>query len=301
VKIGRVDFLGWKDAYRISNGAFAAIVVPQVARIMSYGPVGGQNMLWVDDKLTPERGAKAAPLSPTQWQNYGGYKLWPAPENKWGGPVDWQLDRGPCRVEVGAGSLRLVGMSSVRHGIRFDRQITLAPEGSDLEIVQTAVNVSDKEVTTSIWDVTQVKADCVGFVPLGPGASFRSGAGRPPDGQWRRVGDMLLLKPSGKDGKLFISGPPGWLGCKRGALIYLKSFEIAATPPTEPETPREVYTSRDLDYIELEVVGPAATLKPGDATTLKETWRLLPAGPETATDEGLIKAVHDKAQVLGLQ
>lgn len=300
LSISRTDFRGWQDAWRISNGEYEVVVVPQIARIMAYGPAGGQNILWVNDALTPERPA-AAPPNPKEWQNYGGYKLWPAPEKDWDWPPDWQLDRGPCRVEAtGAGSLRLIGAPSSKHGIRFDREITLAPEGSHLSIVQTAVNVSDKPITASIWDVTQVRADCVGFVPLGPGAAYRTGEGGPPDEQWSKVDDMLLVKPAGKNGKVFISGPPAWLGCKRGGALFIKAFDMASAPPPEPETPREVYTG-DMGYTELEIVGPAVPLKPGETTTLNENWYLLPAGAEAATDAGLIKAVHEKAQHLGLK
>jgi hypothetical protein len=301
VNISRVNFLGWKDACRMTNGEFQVVIVPEIARIMAYGPVRGENVLWVNEDLTPERhGGLTVEPTRTEWQNFGGDKLWPAPEKSWTWPPDWQLDRGRCRAKVTAGgTLRLIGTPSLKHGIRFDREITLAPQGSRLDIVQTAVNVCDKAVTASIWDVTQVRSDCVGFVPLGPSATLRTGAGGPPDEQWQRVSDMLLVKPSGKNGKLFISGPPGWLGARRGDMVYVKVFDMPATPPPEPETPREVYTS-NIGYIELETVGPAVNLKPGETTTVKETWHLLPAGPEAATDEGLIKTVRELAAGLGL-
>lgn len=292
LSISRTSFRGWEDAYLITNGDVEVVVVPQIARIMKYATAGGENLLWVNDELTPEvTGQQTAPPDSTEWINYGGYKLWPAPQKDWGWPPDWQLDRGPCRVEVAeAGTLRLIGAPSPQYGLRFDREITLALEGSRLEVVQTAVNVSDEPITASIWDVTQVKADCVGFVPLGPGAEYRTGEGQPLDEQWSRSGDMLLVKPTGKTGKVFISGPPGWFGCRRGELIYLKLFDIAEDPPPEPETSREVYTG-DMGYTELEVVGPAVSLQPGESTTLKETWYLLPAGPKADTDAGLIETV----------
>ncbi len=303
LSVNRVSFHGWRDAYRISNGEFQVVVVPEVARIMEYGPVGGDNLLWVNEELTPERNAGATPLpAPKEWQNFGGDKLWPAPEKAWGWPPDWQLDRGPCQVEAGAapGSLRLVGTASQRHGIRFEREITLAPEGSRLDIVDTAVNVSDKPLTASIWDVTQARADCVGFVPLGRGAAYHRGEGQQPDAQWQQVDDMLLMKPmGGKSGKMFISGTPGWLGCRRGDIIYLKSFSISPTPPPGPETPREFYIN-DTGYVELEIVGPATELKPGATTSITETWRLLPAGTDAKTDQGLIRTVRRLAKEAGL-
>jgi hypothetical protein len=301
LSVARVDFKGWQDAYRIANGEAEVVVVPQIARIMAYGPAGGENVLWVNEALTPLRAGGQHAGSPGEWQNFGGYKLWPAPQKDWDWPPDAQLDCGPCQVEVTARcSLRLIGMASDRHGIRFDREIALAAEGSRLEIVQTALNTSSKPLTTSIWDVTQVKADCVGFVPLGPGATYRTGEGAAPDEQWSRAGEMLLVKPAGKNGKVFISGPPAWLGCRRGNVLFLKAFEKADAPPPDPETPREVYTG-DMGYTELEIVGPAVALGPGQSTSLKETWHLLPVGPEAETDEALVRAVRQTVRSLGLE
>jgi len=301
VTVSRVDWLGWSDCYRIRNAEAEVLIVPQIGRIMAYGLVGGENVLWVNEALTPLRTGGQEPGSPTEWQNFGGYKLWPAPQKDWGWPPDWRLDRGPCRVEVTPqGSVRLTGTPSDRYGIRFDREIALAPEGSRLEIIQTALNVSGKLVTASIWDVTQVKADCVGFVPLAAGAAYRTGEGGPLDEQWSRVKDMLLVKPSGKVGKAFISGPPCWLGCKRGELLFLKGFDAPDGLPPEPETPREVYTG-DMGYIELEIVGPAVALNPRESTTLRETWHLLPIRAEAATDEGLASAAREHALAAGLE
>jgi hypothetical protein len=298
VTIRRTEWKGWRDCYVITNGEVEVVVVPQIARIMKYGIAGGKNMLWVNEELTPEKAPEAHAPEPGEWLNYGGYKLWPAPQRDWNWPPDWTLDRGPCTVEVTEeGALHLVGMASEKHGIRFDRQITLAPTGGRLDLVQTAVNVSGEPGTVSIWDVTQVNDDCVAFVPLGPGASYRTLEGDPLDEQWTRTGDMLLCKPAGRTGKVFISGPPPWLGCRQGPLLFIKAFEMAEEPPPEPETPREVYTG-DSGYIELEIVGPAVRLEPGESTALNQVWTLRPASPNAQTDEGLIRNARAEAALL---
>jgi len=298
VTITRTSWKGWTDCYAITNGEVEVVVVPQIARIMKYGLAGGANVLWVNEELTAEKAGEAVAPEPGEWLNYGGYKLWPAPQVDWNWPPDWQLDRGPCTAQVsGDGALRLIGAPSETYGIRFDREIRLAASGGRLDIAQTAVNVSDGPVTASIWDVTQVNADCVAFVPLGSGATYRTGEGEAPDEQWRRVDGMLLCKPTGRTGKVFISGPPAWLGCKQGPLLFLKAFEPADAAPPEPETPREVYTG-DMGYIELEIVGPAVRLLPGEGTVLKEVWTLRPASPNAGTDEGLISNARDEAALL---
>jgi hypothetical protein len=299
--IERTTYRGWEDAVGMTNGRVEVVVVPRIARIMRYAYAGRENLLWVNEELTPEaRGPDAAPLQEEGWHNFGGYKLWPAPQKEWNWPPPWRLDRGPCKVEVTEeGTLVLRGMEDPEQGVRFDRELRLDVEGTRLGLLQRVVNVSDGVVTTAIWDVTQVNADCVGFVPLGPDADYRTLEGGGLDEQWRKVGDFLLVRPAGQSGKVFVDGPPGWLGCRWDDLIYLKAFELGDRPPPKPESPREVFTGEG-GYIELEVVGPEVTLQPGESATLEEVWYLLPAGAEADSAEGLINVLEKRVPQLTL-
>ncbi|MFO8007747.1 MAG: DUF4380 domain-containing protein [Candidatus Brocadiia bacterium] len=293
VTVRQVDFRGWEGSYLLANGEVEVVVVPQVARIMKYAPAGGRNVLWVNPQLVPEKtGGDTEGLDSWGWLNYGGYKLWPAPQKAWDWPPPAALDSGACEVEVTAeNTIRLQGQPSEELGIRFDREIRLAPEGSELVIEQIMVSTGDEPVTWGIWEVTQVGSDCVAFVPLGEGAEYRPGEGEELDEQWREVEGMLLARPSGASGKAFITGPPGWLGCVQEELLYVKSFDIASTPPPEPEAPREVYVG-DQGYVELEVVGPEVTLQPGESASLTETWRLLPFEGGAEDDAELARRIR---------
>jgi hypothetical protein len=301
VVVRTMDFRGWTDAVRMTNGEYEVVIVPQIARIMKYGKLDGENVLWVNDELVPDNAGEMAAES-GDWQNFGGYKLWPAPQEAWNWPPDWSLDRGPCTADLlPDGSVKLIGKPSPELGIRFDRVITLAAPGdpimSRLQIQQIVTNVSEKPVTASIWDVTQVKDDCVGFVPLEPRAQYRTWDGAPPDAQWSRLGDMAFVKPMGIDGKLFFPGRPGFLGCLWGDQIYVKVLETADAAPPEPETPREVYTGSQ-GYVELECVGPAVTLQPGESSTFKVDWYLVPAGTNTGTAEGMLETIAALVETL---
>jgi hypothetical protein len=65
---------GERKAYRMSDGRSEAIIVPEIGRVMSYGFVGGPNLLWNN----PQKQFKAE-----EWHNYGGDKTWPAPQSLW--------------------------------------------------------------------------------------------------------------------------------------------------------------------------------------------------------------------------
>jgi len=292
MSITRVDYHGWPGCYRMTNGTVDVVIVPQIARIMQYGPAGGEGLLFVNEPLTPEvRGAS----EPTDYPNYGGHKLWVAPQKTWNWPPDPALDRGPCRVEVlPDGALRMTGAPSPAAGVRFDRVLRLDPKGTRLQIEQTMTNVSAAPVTWAIWSVTQVTTDGTAVIPLEPGAQTRFVDDAQPAPEWRRVGDAYLLSAPDKSQKLFAPGAPGWLAYRKGDRLLLKSFQVSKTAPPEPETPREVWVGTD-GFMELEFVGPQVTLTPGQATTVTQEWRFFPLGADAATDEGLVRAAYRAA------
>src|SRR5262245_60839367 len=92
VRLERIAYHGWRGAWRMTNGTVELILVPQIGRIMRYGFVGGPNVLWEN----PAMHGKVVPpkAGDKEWANYGGDKLWPAPQDRWGWPPDPYLDRG---------------------------------------------------------------------------------------------------------------------------------------------------------------------------------------------------------------
>jgi hypothetical protein len=297
MSITRVDFHGWHDCYRMSNGTAQVIVVPQIARVMQYGPAEGPGLLFVNPKLTPEAIGDA---EPKEYPNYGGMKLWPAPQKAWNWPPDIALDRGPCRVEVQKdASLRMTGTPSAKAGVRFDRVVRLDPEGTRVSIEETMTNTSDAPVKWGIWDVTQVAADSRVVIPLGPDAKARFDDGKPPVSDWRRLAEAYLVSSPRHSQKLFISGGPDWLASRHGDRLLLKSFKVQKAPPPQPETPREVWIGTD-GFIELEFVGPEVTLQPGKSTSVTQQWRYFPLGADASSDEGLVDAAQKAGASAGL-
>src|SRR5438105_716976 len=51
VAVERVDYHGWPGCFRLTNGTVDVVVVPQIGRVMRYGPVGGPNLLWENPAL----------------------------------------------------------------------------------------------------------------------------------------------------------------------------------------------------------------------------------------------------------
>src|SRR5260370_10403158 len=90
VKIEKIQYRGWPNCYRISNGEADLIITTDVGpRIIRYGFVGGQNLFKEFDPQLGKSGESA-------WQPRGGHRLWMAPED----PVlTYALDNAPIHYE----------------------------------------------------------------------------------------------------------------------------------------------------------------------------------------------------------
>jgi len=161
-----VHYRGWK-ALRLSNGLVTLHVVPQIGGRIIQAELGGRPYFWInpdtEGKVFPPEESGGA--KDRAWKNYGGSKLWPAPqgwerEDQWPGPGDPVLDASPFRVEVlekgpSAAALRLTSPDDPYSGVRFARTIRLAPGTSRVDFTLEMKNVSTRRVRWSVWEVVQ--------------------------------------------------------------------------------------------------------------------------------------------------
>ena len=115
-------FLGdtqtWNSVY-LQNDCIRLQVVPECGgRVMQYS-LGEHDFFWNNDTLINVK-PPATGLGPHgQWLNYGGEKLWPAPQGwdndqQWPGPPDVVLDGGPHTLELvdDTGALKAIRLTS---------------------------------------------------------------------------------------------------------------------------------------------------------------------------------------------
>jgi len=149
VKVTVVDYHGWKNCYRIANDDAELIVVPQVGRVLRYAYLGKENILWEDPDMVNRK------TQPGIWTNYGGDKIWPAPQAVWKWPPDQDLDGSPWTAEVIPNGVRLTSPVSKRLKMRMARDITLAPHGSNVHFKNRLDNLGPRR-QHSPWQITQV-------------------------------------------------------------------------------------------------------------------------------------------------
>lgn len=285
--VQEVRYRGW-EAVRLDNGVARAVLVPDIARIMAFERPGGPNLIWQDEALQ----GKPADLRGGDWQNFGGAKLWVAPQSAWGWPPDPVMDQGACDVMVARdGVVTLRGMSSPATGVRLSRTVSLRAESSVLELVYTMENTATSNVTWGIWNVIQVKPGGRALIPNREDArTWEDSRWRVWD-HWRREGDVFVLHHAGQEGKVMSISPEGWLAYERGGDVLVVDLftDTAGTYPAGHGS-GEVYSGGS--YIELEHVGPQVELAPGESTQMRETWMFFSLEDENVTDSELAARIR---------
>jgi hypothetical protein len=320
VEVTAAEYRGWQ-ALRMSNGLVTLIAVPDIGgRIMEY-KLNGHPFLWTNPEEYGRTYDPPRTESERVWHNFGGYKVWPAPQSEWrgpGDPVGSALDGGKWTGEIvratgQVGEIRLTSPPDPDvTGLQITRTVRLYSGGTRVEVAETFSNVSDRDIHWSVWDVTQVPGSLASnssadeesriYFPLNPSSKHPNGyvkliedpAG---DAQWEVLKDEGLMRVSyqGQAGKIGADSRAGWIGHvdEIHNMAFVKRFEVAKLQehPDQGSTV-EVYTSGPpLSYMEVEVLSELIPLKPGESHTVTREW-CAAATPGPLLDVGEIAAIN---------
>jgi len=157
-------YKGW-NAYVLENDLVRVHVVPDIGgRVIQYA-LGEKAFFWVNPDLLGKTSPRTGLGPDGGWLNYGGDKLWPAPqgwdnEHQWPGPPGAVLDGRPYRAETdpAAPAIRLTSRDDPQTGIRFSRRIRLHPRSTHVSVQAAMTNVDDEPRRWGIWAHTQLDA-----------------------------------------------------------------------------------------------------------------------------------------------
>jgi len=303
VKVERLTYHGWPDSYRITNGIVEVIAVPRIGRIMLYRFLDGENVLWDN----PDWSGKLRSDAPKGvWANFGGDKVWPAPQNEWADvmgrrwPPDEAFDGGIFSFEVLPDGIRLTSPVSPHYGARVIRELHLSPDSSRLLIGQKVEKLGPPVTDMIIWSVTQIKTPDLALMPLNPKSEFPEGfkllgGGEVEETYRSRREDLLLIRrhPE-KATKVGADSPAGWLASFHGDLLFMQrcSFYPKAEYP-DGGCNIEIYTNPDpLKYVELELLSPIHRPKKGESFAFDISWQLYKLPHIPRDDEERIRIVR---------
>lgn len=293
-------FRGWTDAVRMGNGQVELVAVADIGpRILSFGFSGGENLLFVREEFAGQRGGDT-------WRNYGGHRLWIAPEDV---TRTYVPDNAPGELFRDGDALLLLSPPESRTGIRKSVRVTMDPTTPRVHLSHRIENCGARDIECAPWALTVMAPGGTGVCPL-PTKSHPDGflPNRPfalwpysdfSDGRYqigRRA--VLLHQRSGFEearmkAKIGLACPAGWCAYTHPEGLLVKRFEHeegAVYPDFGCSV--EMFTNNLM--FELETLGPIRRVPPGSALTHHETWELHEAGGPLADENSV-----DKHTVLG--
>jgi hypothetical protein len=282
VQISRFTHEGWTDCVRMSNAVSEVLIVPEIGRVMQFRLNGEESAFWENSAL---RG-KPPDAKSKDWSNFGGDKTWPSPQADWpkvtrrGWPPPPAFDQMPVKATTQGSIVTLASPVDPWFGIQTTRVLELHPTEPRLTIRTTYHKVEGGSVKAGVWIITQLKEPALVVVPLPEKSLFAGGFGRqsgdsvPAD---LTVSDRLLslrrhpTKSSkvGTDAETLL-----WVGDK--TMVRIDSSRMAGAEYPDNGSSAEIYTNggEDWKYVELEMLGPLATLKPGDTLAQTNSYTL---------------------------
>jgi hypothetical protein len=261
------DYRGWKTL-ALSNGLVELQVAPQIGgRVMRYR-LGGFDFFWVNSQLAGKQPPESGLASDGGWLNYGGEKLWPAPQGwdnaqQWPGPPDAVLDGSPHEgatvAKEGQAVIMLRSREDPRSGIRFSRTIRLFDGSTRVHIDATMTNIDDKPRRWGIWSVAQQNAtnrsgdgydkNLRVYCPINPKSKLPKGYrvlfGDPhnPSFQLDAKHDIMQVHYQRRIGKIALDSSAGWVATVHGTsgCVFVQRFRHDAVKAYPDDASVEIW------------------------------------------------------------
>lgn len=276
MKMERMEFNGWSNCYRLTDGRVELVVTADIGpRIVRFGRVGGANMF---REMPGQQGGSGE----GEWMIRGGHRLWLAPEEK---PLTYELDNGPVRVETIRGGLRTVQPRGPLSGVQKTMDITMDEAGL-VRIVHTLVNRRRRAVKAAPWALTVMDRGGVAIIPLPAKISHADrlthnqewslwGYTDFTDPRWTLGSRYILFRQDPQRGpnKLGLAHREGWVAYAKGGDLFVKYFGFKERG-RYPDGGVNFETFSNEDILELESLGPLASLAPGRSVHHTEYWQL---------------------------
>ncbi len=159
VKIDKVEYGGWPNCYRISNGEAELIVTSDVGpRIIRYGFVGGRNLF----KEYPDTLGKSGEAT---WQLRGGHRLWAAPEDA---VRTYAPDNGPVQIVIDGPVLTATQPVEPLTGFEKQIQVTMASHGTQVTVRHQIRNTAAKPQQAAAWALSMMAQNGIGITGFPP-------------------------------------------------------------------------------------------------------------------------------------
>lgn len=293
VKMEKVPWGGWQNCIRLSNGQIDLIATTDVGpRISRLGFIGGDNLF--------KEFADVGKTGGDTWKNYGGHRLWHAPEIK---PRTYAPDNSPIQHEWDGKTLKLIQPVEQSTGIQKQIDVTLDASANRVHLLHHLTNKNQWAVELAPWALTVMKGPGTAIFPqemfvnqlLPTRPLVLWGYTDMADKRWTWGTKYIQLRSdpkADKPQKFGCGNTLGWAAYASNGMIFVKrfAFDPKATY-VDFGCNTESYTRNDM--IEIETVGPLTRIEPGATIEHTEDWTLAKGtvGESEADIEAALKKI----------
>jgi hypothetical protein len=291
--VEKITCRNWNECYRISNDSVTIIINASAGgRIMVYER-GGTNVIYenpeqdgllLEDYLRegfdPDGGRFDYGQEEITRNIHAGTYMGP-----WTGKI------------INESSLRITSIADKDLGILSTRIFTLDPHSSQLSIIQTMKNISDKPAEYFFWGRTLIKVGGKLFMPLNPESRYPDKWGRyiweEPEKFESDTGDpgvsikdniFSLIPEKARNAKYGNDSHAGWMAYGYKSLLFIKKYGyFPEAIYSERYGQTNIFYTDKYAFAEMEPISPAAFLKPGEEFSYSEDWYLLDYPPCSET------------------
>jgi hypothetical protein len=251
---GRSNYRGW-NTLAMSNRLAEIQVAPAIGGRVIQCRLGKFEFFWVNGQLAGRQPPESGLAPDGGWLNYGGEKLWPAPQGwgnteQWPGPPDAILDGSPHEgatgVKEGRSVITLRSGKDLRSGIQFSREIRLFDRSTRVHIDATMTNIDTKPRRWGIWSVAQQNAanraetgnsydkNIRVYCPINPksklpgGYRVMFGDADNPSFQPDAKNGMMRIHYQRRVGKIALDSSAGWVATVHGTTghVFVQRFKF---------------------------------------------------------------------------
>lgn len=284
IKIKKITYQNWENAYRINNGKCEFVIVPEFGgRILSFGLVNGENILTENGKFKKSDIMKRG----FNFIN-GGHFTRPQPNNYFI-PCDPILLWGKYNIEFPAeGEIILSSQNSWYLWLQYQYKIKISKNKSGISIVNIHKNIAPFQNSVGIWSITRVKTSMAKAILMPPEISNPPGQSVfKPQKFFSQVNTLLTGWQEFIISRKLIDkfGTRDYIEWQKYPkeniiktvfynCIFKKSFQLSKDDLMNLKElyPAHVYLCKD--FIEVETHGPIRKLTFSSIVSLKEFWTI---------------------------
>jgi len=278
--VGSVAYHGWPGSLLLNNGEVEAVVVPAIGRVMQFHFVGEDAVFWESTAMS----GKAVDATAKEWQNFGGDKSWPAPQDDWpktighGWPPPVGFDAVPVQATPRENSVELESPIDSAYGIRIRRHVALDPARPVLTITTTYEKVQGDPVKVGIGVIAQLRDPRRAFMLLPAKPRFSKGyvlLQFDPPQNVKLDGRLLSLTRSNRTRSQIGSDASTLLWMNDKYVLRIDSPRVEGAEYADQGSNTVIYTNAGSEgYVELETFGPLTLMKAGDKIERTNTYTL---------------------------